>query len=122
MKRHTALVCVTAGLLLNLEAYCADWPQYRYDASRTAASPEELEAELHLQWVRDFHPPHPAFPGEIRLRFDETYEPVVLGKTIFVPSMVTDSVVALDADTGKQRWRFFADGPVRFAPVAWQRS
>jgi hypothetical protein len=34
--------------------------------------------------------------------------------------MVCDSVVALDADTGEQRWEFFAEGPVRFAPIAWQ--
>jgi len=39
---------------------------------------------------------------------------------MFVPSMVTDSVVALDTDSGKARWRFFTDGPVRFAPVAWE--
>ncbi len=54
------------------------------------------------------------------MRFDASYEPVVLGKTLFVPSMVTDSVTAFDTQTGEQRWQFFAEGPVRFAPVAWQ--
>jgi len=39
---------------------------------------------------------------------------------MFVPSMVNDSVTALDTETGEQRWRFFAEGPVRFAPVAWE--
>ena len=41
-----------------------------------------------------------------------------MGNTMFVPSMVTDSLTALDTDTGAEKWRFFADGPIRFAPVA----
>ncbi len=77
-----------------------------------------MPAQLHLQWSRDFGTPKPAFPQEVRLAFDVTYEPVVLGETMFVPSMVTDSVTALDVATGAKRWRFFADGPIRFAPVA----
>ena len=64
--------------------------------------------------------PRPAFPGEVRLRFDASYEPVVLGKTMYVPSMVTARVTALDVETGTEGWRFFAGGPIRFAPVAWK--
>ena len=29
-------------------------------------------------------------------------------------------VYALDADTGEERWSFFADSPVRFSPVLWR--
>ena len=29
-------------------------------------------------------------------------------------------MTALDSDTGEERWTFFADGPVRFAPLAWE--
>jgi outer membrane protein assembly factor BamB len=108
------------GFLPLAAASATDWPQFRYDAGRTAASPEELPTTLHLQWTRRFPAPQPAFPGEVRLRFDASYEPVVLGKTLFVPSMVTDSVTALDTETGDQRWTVFAEGPVRFAPVASQ--
>ena len=32
--------------------------------------------------------------------------------------MVTDSVAAFDTDTGAEIWKFYTDGPVRFAPVA----
>ncbi|SVD91289.1 uncharacterized protein METZ01_LOCUS444143, partial [marine metagenome] len=97
-----------------------DWPQFRFGANRGASSPEVLAGTLHLQWTREFAAPSPAFPGEVRLRYDATYEPVVMGGTIFVPSMVTDSVTALDAESGKVRWRFFTGGPVRFAPVAME--
>jgi outer membrane protein assembly factor BamB len=99
----------------------ADWPMWRYDAGRTAASPVSLPAELHLQWVRDLPKPAPAWSEEqYKLQFDRSYEPVVMGKQIFVPSMVSDKVTAYDTDTGKQNWQFFCEGPVRFAPIAWQ--
>ena len=101
-------------------AGAADWPMWRYDASRTAASPQELPAELHLHWKRQLPEPKPSFPEDVRLAFDLTYEPVVMGHTIFVPSMVTDSVTAFDTRTGEERWQFFAEAPVRFAPVAWR--
>jgi outer membrane protein assembly factor BamB len=106
--------------LFSAAAFAADWPQFRHDAGRTAASSQELPAQLHLQWVRQLPTPAPAFPKNVRLEFDTTYEPVVLGKTMFLPSMITESVTAIDTATGEERWRFFTDAPVRFAPVAWQ--
>lgn len=96
-----------------------DWPQFRYDAGRSAASPLALPEKLQLQWMRELPSPRPAFPNEIRLRFDASYEPVAWGKTLFVPSMVADCVTAYFTDSGKERWTFFADGPIRFAPLAW---
>ena len=92
-------------------------------ATTRAARPhrrDELPAELQLRWTRTLPAPRPAFPSEVRLAYDASYEPVVLGHTMFVPSMVTDSVTALDTETGAERWRFITGGPVRFAPVAWE--
>jgi outer membrane protein assembly factor BamB len=108
------LVSLTARVRAN------DWPQFRYDAGRTAASPDELPTDLQIRWTRSFPAPRPAFPHEVRLGYDTSYEPVVLDGTMFVPSMVTDCVTALDTETGDERWRFMAEGPVRFAPVAWE--
>ena len=34
--------------------------------------------------------------------------------------MVNDSLTAYDLQSGEQLWRFYADGPVRLAPVAWR--
>lgn len=121
MTRPTApMFLIMLSLTAQLQA--GDWPQFRYDAGRTAASPDELPDDLHLIWTRALEAPRPAFPHGVRLGYDASYEPVVLGDTIFVPSMVTDSVTAFDTRTGKERWRFFAEGPVRFAPVAWEDS
>lgn len=49
--------------------------------------------------------------------FDAAYEPVVAGRLMYVGSSRTDSVTAYDTRTGEPRWRFLADGPVRFAPL-----
>jgi outer membrane protein assembly factor BamB len=122
MRRALLLALAIVGLSRADDVQGAAWPQYRSDANRSAASSEQLPATLHLQWVRYLPVPRPAFPGEVRLWFDASYDPVVLGRTMFVPSMVTDSVTALDTQTGAQQWQFFAEGPVRFAPVAWEGS
>jgi outer membrane protein assembly factor BamB len=99
-------------------ARAADWPMWRYDAGRTAASPETLSETLHLQWVRELPVPRPAWPpDQHKIQFDLSYEPVVAGGRMFVPSMVRDRVTALDAGTGEEVWRFYTSGPVRFAPV-----
>ncbi len=112
------LFALSIVCLLTVPLFANDWPQFRYDAGRTAASPHELPTELQLRWTRTLPTPRPAFPEELRLAYDASYEPVVLGNTMYVPSMVTDSLTALDTETGAERWRFFAEGPVRFAPVA----
>jgi outer membrane protein assembly factor BamB/cyclopropane fatty-acyl-phospholipid synthase-like methyltransferase len=94
---------------------------WRYNGQRCAASPEQLPAKLNLQWIREMAAPKPAWPAsQGRLQFDASYEPVVAGKTIFVGSMISDSVTAYDTETGAEKWRFYADGPVRFAPVVYK--
>jgi len=98
----------------------ADWPTWRHDANRSCASPAELPRDLRLQWTRDYPPLDPAWPDDPKVAFDVAYEPIVLGKSMFVASSANDSLTALDTETGDEKWRFYADGPVRFAPVAWQ--
>ncbi len=98
----------------------ADWPMERYNAQRSAASPQDLAPVLHLQWLRRFPPLEPAWPDQPALQFDSAYAPVVLGKTLFLASPRDDSVLALDSQTGAEKWRFVTDGPVRFAPLAWE--
>ena len=99
-----------------------DWPMWGYDAQRRAATPLDLAPELHLQWVLELPEPARAWLPQIddadKLEFDLSYSPVVAGQTLFVASMVDDSLTAYDTRTGRERWRFYADGPMRLAPVA----
>jgi hypothetical protein len=99
--------------------YGGDWPMWRYDSARGAASPHPLAAQLHRQWSRRLPRSLPAWPPtQTKLQFDTVPQPVVAGQRIFLPSNVTDSVTAYDTRSGDQIWQFYADAPVRFAPVA----
>ncbi len=129
--RKNAFTLLYLGLALALLAAAtpsdavaeADWPMWRYDAARSAETPQQLSEELHLQWVRVLPEPKRAWPRQWddrgKLDFDVSYAPVVLGSRIFVPSNVTDSVTAYSIDDGAELWRFYTDGPVRLAPAAW---
>ncbi|MCX5771951.1 MAG: PQQ-binding-like beta-propeller repeat protein [Candidatus Hydrogenedentes bacterium] len=108
---------VLAGLLFVVQAGGEDWPCWRYDAGHTGATPEKLPKKLHVQWVRDLPPCERAWPDDERLEFDIAYEPIVAGRHVYVGSPQTDSVMAFDAVTGEEKWKFFTGGPVRFAPA-----
>ena len=101
-------------------ATAADWPTWRCDPNRSGSTAERLPARLHLQWSLRLPALEPAWPDEPRMRFDRVYQPVVAGQTLFVGSSHDDCVRALDVRNGGERWRFYANGPVRFAPVAWK--
>ncbi len=100
-------------------AQSGDWPMWRYDSGRGAWSPDALPGKLQLHWVRDLPRPLPAWPKtQPKLQFDAVVQPVVMGERIFVPSSRNDSVTAYSTRTGGELWRFYTNGPVRFAPVA----
>jgi outer membrane protein assembly factor BamB len=101
-------------------ARAEDWPMYRFDEGRTAASPEELPATLHVQWIRQLPALKPAWPDQPKMQLDAVYEPVVLGKLLFVGSSHDDTLTAYDTATGNRVWRFYAEGPIRYAPAASQ--
>ncbi len=110
-----------AFILLSRAPAGPDWPMWRFDVQRSGRSPVELSESLHLHWTLELPEPRRAWPKQLddhnKLDFDISYEPVVARGLLFVPSMVTDSVAAYDLNTGKEQWIFYADGPVRLAPV-----
>jgi hypothetical protein len=103
-------------LFFSALAHAADWPMWRHDPGRTAATTQKMPAEPRLIWSRGLPPLRPAFK-EPRLQFDRSYEPVAAGKRLLVGSSREDCVIAFDTDTGAELWRALANGPVRFAPV-----
>lgn len=120
MKRTLApLVLFTLGTLLTGAARGEDWPMWRHDAQRTATAKQQLAAKLYLQWTRDYPKQKTAWLDQAQMIFDRNYEPVVLGQTLFVGSARHDTMTALDTRTGGEKWTFYTDGPIRFAPVAW---
>lgn len=99
----------------------ADWPTYRGDAARSGYSAETIPNELRQRWeFRLPAAPQPAWPTSERMEFDQAFQPIIVGDLVLFGSSADDQVYALDALTGRIRWRFFTGGPVRFAPTAWQ--
>ena len=114
------IAAALACLCLSSSVSAADWPMWRADAQRSGAVNEPLADQLHLQWVRWLPPRRVAWPNEARLQFDASYEPVVLGKRLFVASSTDGSVTAFDTESGDRIWQFYSEGPIRLAPVAWR--
>lgn len=96
-----------------------DWPMWRCDSARSGETSDVVPAEMQLLWTRQLPALKPTY-CEPRLQFDAGYEPVVLGKMMFVAFSHDDSVAAYDTETGNLKWKYFAEGPVRLAPAAWQ--
>jgi outer membrane protein assembly factor BamB len=115
-----AAACCLLSSVVGPIAAGADWPQWRYDAQHSAASPESLPAKLALSWQRDLPKLTPAWPDQPKMPFDAIYEPIVVGQQIIVGSSLDASVTSYDTASGDMRWKFFADGPVRFAPLAYE--
>ncbi len=118
-RRNAFLLAISVVVAVAASAPAADWPMWQYDAQRSAVTPETLPRDMQLQWVLHLPQPKPAWPAnQATLQFDASYAPVVHAGKLFVPSMVADHVTAYDLDSGRKFWRFYSDGPVRFAPVA----
>lgn len=74
--------------------------------------------------------PSPAFKGGLctwkkteatePIRYDFAFFPVVADGRVVFASSSEHAVYCLDALTGRQQWRFFADGPVRIRPTIAQ--
>ncbi len=119
MKR-AILIAIVCGVGLGTHSR-ADWPMYRADAARSAYSAEPLPAELSLQWsYKARYAPQPAWPREGDMRFDIAFQPVASADTVFFGSSADGKLYALEAATGRERWTFFTDAPIRFAPVLWK--
>ncbi len=99
--------------------WAADWPQWRFNAGHGAVTPHALAQKMHLQWSRQLSAASPAWPPtQSKLDFDLAPEPVIAEGRLFVPNSNTGSVGAYATASGKELWRFYAEGAVRFAPVA----
>ena len=117
MKSPAAAILI---LLAALPARAADWPTYRADAARSGYTAERLPDSLQARWTyRSPAPPAPAWPTSARLHFDRAQQPIVADGAVLFGTSADDRVVALELSTGRVRWTFVTEGPVRFAPAAW---
>ena len=86
------------------EAHELDWPTYRHDPQRSGFSDQDLAADLPAAW-------------ETKLG-GRLSAPVAAGGKIFVSSVETHTLHAIDAATGKEAWHFIAGSRID-SPPTW---
>lgn len=126
MREHSSfaigfLVSAVVWVAGASRATAGDWPMWRYDAGRSAASPDALPDKLHPIWKRQFAPRKMVWDDPLNqdlMPYDKVFEPVVAGSRMFLGFNDADKVVALDTASGLILWTFYTDGPVRFPPAA----
>ena len=128
------LVCcvlIVACVVLCAASPAEDWPTYLRDNARSGVSQEKLDLPLHEGWVFESrHAPRPAWPEPAKQDFwhelrelrptvvyDRAFHAVSVGDSVYFGSTADDKVYCLDAATGKVRWSFYTEGPVRLAPT-----
>lgn len=120
LKSCRAIAALVIALAMSVSANAGDWPMWRYDAGRTAASPETLPDNLQLLWTREGTPRVQAWDDPLNLDlmpYDRLFEPIVMDGRMFVGHSDSDKLSAIDVNTGKELWAVYADAPVRLPPV-----
>jgi outer membrane protein assembly factor BamB len=87
-------------------AGAADWPTYRHDASRSGASPVSVSSGLKQDWQMKL-------PGRLSA-------PTIAAGKIFVASIDTHTLYAMDARTGHQLWFYTTSGPIDSPPTYYK--
>ncbi len=82
-----------------------DWPTYRHDASRSGRTETAVPTDLKEAWKTDLG-------GKLS-------SAVVAEGKLFVASVDTHTVYALDAETGKRLWSYTAGGRVDSPPTIY---
>ena len=100
----------------------SDWPTFRYDVTRSGATPAAVPAELKVLWSKQVGVTRPAGPlGEdwrIGLELGDTISaPTIAGGMVFVAIPDAHCLAALDAKSGKACWRFTAGGRIDSPPT-----
>lgn len=118
--RWHSLVSLLAFLLISGNTDGTDWPMWRFDANRSAASPHELPADLQLHWTREYTAREQVWDDPLNhdlMQYDRAFEPVVSDRRMFIGFNDSGKVVALSVENGTELWRFYSGGPVRLPPV-----
>ncbi|MEW6233983.1 MAG: PQQ-binding-like beta-propeller repeat protein [Candidatus Omnitrophota bacterium] len=124
--------------IVSIPGYFADaedWPTYQHDNQRSGVTSEKLTLPLNAQWtLAPRQKPRAAWEGSpapndywhffknLRPRslFDQANYISAVSDSIFFGSSSDDIVSCRDMNSGEERWVFFTEGPVRFAPSLYE--
>jgi outer membrane protein assembly factor BamB len=125
--RSIIIVLFALAVVQSQLATAADWPTFRGDNARTAASMEVISVPLKTAWIYE----SPAAPemawsdgvgrvieGKLlgyRVRYDDVFHPVVAGGRLYFGA-TDDQLHCMDLKTGATIWTYFTGAPIRLAP------
>ena len=118
-----ALVGIGSFSVCVSNAGADDWPMWRFDATRSAASTNALPDQFNLIWKRKFTPRQQAWDDPLNLDlmpYDRQFEPIVMDGRLLMGFNDQNKLVAFDADTGAEIWTAYAEAPVRLPPAGWK--
>ncbi len=106
MLTDLANLLLGTGLLLNVTALATggqagDWPMLAHDCARSGATATEIRPPFERKWYR-------LFPDEGLMA---GVQPIIAGGKVFVGTM-RGSLYAMDADTGRDVWRYRSEGAI----------
>lgn len=78
-------------------------------------------AQLHMQWQRQLPERKPAWEFTQRMPQDRAYVPAAAGEMVFVGCEHNGALLAFDAASGEEKWRFYTGGPIRAGAIADQQ-
>jgi len=132
-SRKTGLKIILCLALAFLFVFCmtcvtrksGGWLTYRHDSARSGITTEKLDSPLALRWTFEpTHAPKPAWPvpGEEmeRMHSDNAHHVTAAQGLVYFGSSVDNKVYALSARSGKIKWTYTTEGPIRFAPAIWK--
>ncbi len=104
LEKGPAFAKASAGTPARAEGSpSTDWPMHRHDAARSGVTTVSVPAQAK-----------PAWSVKVGSRVSS---PVVAGGVLLVASPQTHEVLAFDAESGSEKWRFTAGAPVDSAPT-----
>jgi outer membrane protein assembly factor BamB len=124
------LICLlTATLFVSQTSVAADWPTFLGDNSRSGSTDQQIKLPLTERWVYSSPdrlrrawsgPEGRTVEGKElhdRVKFDDALQVAVVGQSLYFGSSVDHQVHCIDTRTGRERWNFFTDAPIRLAPT-----
>ena len=120
-----SLICLIFSISSCTSEKQEGWPTYRHDGARSGITTDTLASDLHLKWIyTTVHAPKPAWyqPSEelARMQDDNAYYVTAADGIAYFGCSVDNKVYALDILEGEEKWTFFTQGPVRFAPTIYK--
>lgn len=123
-------------LFLGFSVQADDWPTYMKDFRRSGISKSKLSEKMKLKWLikSKAHPQtawsNPAkwdaYSGNDKLQSLRNFDPAFFvsgsDSELFYGSSVDNAVHCIDQNSGKEKWVFFTNGPVRFPPTIYNEK